>query len=351
MSTQNEPIRGRGSSHNPANRFTDKTVSSFEYFDEPLPAPKLQVNADHAKTVISKNDSPDVGFDYSLNPYRGCEHGCSYCYARPTHEYLGLSAGIDFETRIFAKYDAGKILRETLADTKWKPAPLILSSVTDPYQPIEQRLGITRDCLQVLNETRHPVGVITKNHGITRDVDLLADLASDNLCRVTISVTTLDSDLVGKLEPRTSRPNRRLEAIRKLSEAGIPVNVNVAPVIPGLNDHEIPSILEAASQAGASTAAYIVLRLPWAVNPLFLDWLDTHLPDRKDKILNRVRDLRDGKLNNTNFGERMKGSGHWADLYRTSFYAHCNRYGLGKPDLNMNNELFKRPTGPQLTLF
>lgn len=351
MSTQNEPIRGRGSSHNPANRFTDQSVSTFEYFDEPLPAPKLQVTSDHAKTVISKNDSPDVGFDFSLNPYRGCEHGCSYCYARPTHEYLGLSAGIDFETKIFAKYDAADILRKTLMDEKWKPAPLILSSVTDPYQPVEQRLGITRNCLLVLNEARHPVGVITKNHGITRDADILAELSADNLCRVTISVTTLNGDLVGKLEPRTSRPTRRLEAIRKLTEAGVPVNVNVAPVIPGLNDHEIPSILEAASQAGAITATYIVLRLPWAVKPLFVEWLEAHVPDRKDKILNRVMDLRDGKLNNTEFGTRMRGSGQWAELYRTSFQAHRIRYGLGKPDLNMDTSHFRRPTGSQLSLF
>ncbi|HBL30419.1 MAG TPA: radical SAM protein, partial [Acidobacteria bacterium] len=279
--------RGRGAASNPANRFERLTV------EMEVPGPErvaTELLRDGSRSLIVFNDSPDVGFDASINPYRGCEHGCVYCYARPSHEYLGLSAGLDFETRILVKEDAPELLRRELAAPKWKPQVIALSGNTDPYQPVERKLEITRRCLAVLAEFRNPVGVITKNELITRDIDHLAELAAHQAVSVAISITTLDGELARRMEPRASHPRDRLKAIERLAAAGIPTGVNVAPVVPGLTDHEMPKILEAAAAAGAGTASYVMLRLPGAVAGLFEDWLAEHVPQRKDKVLNRVRE-------------------------------------------------------------
>ena len=254
-----------------------------------------------------------MGFDTSINPYRGCEHGCIYCYARPTHEFLGLSAGLDFESKILVKEQAPALLRQALASPKWKPRVIAMSGVTDCYQPVERRLKLTRGCLEVLAECRQPVGIITKNFLVTRDIDLLQELARHHAVSVTISVTTLEADLARTMEPRTSMPKQRLAAITALARAGVPVGVNVAPIIPGLTDHEILRIVKAAGDAGAQFAGYTVVRLPYAVKDLFEQWLDHHAPGKKDKVLNRIRAMRDGKLNNADFGSRMSGEGIFAD--------------------------------------
>ncbi|MCB1033982.1 MAG: PA0069 family radical SAM protein, partial [Acidobacteria bacterium] len=278
--------------------------------------------------------------------------GCAYCYARPTHEYLGFSAGLDFETRIMIKEDAPELLRQELASPRWRPQVLGLSGVTDPYQPVERKVCLTRRCLEVLCEFRNPVALVTKNALVSRDADLLGELASHRAAAVFLSITTLDGELVGKMEPRSSHPRRRLEALRALSRAGIPCGVLVAPVIPGLNDHEIPSILEAAAEAGARTAGYILLRLPGAVRPVFEEWLAAHFPERKQKVLNRLRELRDGQLNDPRFGARMKGRGAVADHLRTLFATSRRRYGLGERDLPLSTDAFRRPgESRQLALF
>src|SRR5690348_11620899 len=274
----NRQTRGRGANINPANRFEAlhyEVEDWCEPEEESRPNP-TQFFRDDSKSVISYNNSPDVGFDASLNPYRGCEHGCAYCYARPTHEYLGFSAGIDFESRIMVKQNAAELLAAELSSPRWEPQTLVMSGVTDPYQPVERRLRITRGCLEVLAQFRNPVGIITKNQLVTRDLDLLSELAQHQAACVTISITTLDPALGRIMEPRTSTPELRLEAIARLAEAGVPVGVNVAPTIPGLTDHEMPSILAAAKEAGAKWAGIVVLRLPWAVAPLFEHWLEEH---------------------------------------------------------------------------
>jgi DNA repair photolyase len=288
----------------------------------------------------------------SVNPYRGCEHGCAYCYARPTHEYLGFSAGLDFETNILVKHDAPALLRRELSSPRWVPSPLALSGVTDAYQPVERRLRLTRSVLEVLAEFRNPVSVVTKNKLVVRDLDLLSDLARDGAAAVFLSVTTLDAGLARRLEPRTSPPARRLEAVGPLAGAGVPVGVMVAPVIPGLNDHEIPAILAAAARAGARHAAYVPLRLPLAVAPLFEDWLDRHEPGRKEKVLGRLRSLRGGKLNDARFGARMSGSGTFAAMIDTVFRATCVREGLNRAALVLSTAAFRRPgVARQETLF
>lgn len=342
-----------GTHTNHFNRFTD---SGWEYDDEVPPEeradPKVTVIPDASKTIISKNDSPDIPFDVSINPYRGCEHGCVYCYARPTHEFLGYSAGLDFETKILVKKDAATLLRAELSKPSWKPARIQLSGVTDPYQPLERKLNVTRSILEVLAEARHPVSIITKNHLVTRDIDLLSELASYNCVAVFMSITTLDADLTGILEPRTSRPARRLDAIKKLTEAGIPAGVMVAPVIPAINDHEIPAILSAAAQAGATVAGYTLLRLPYSLKGIFEDWLRTHMPDRADKVLNRVRMYRDGDLNKSEFGERFKGTGPIAQQVRDQFRIHTNRNVLNRNSFELTSEHFRRPeAGGQTNLF
>src|SRR6476659_7522144 len=305
------PLHGRGTGANPANRFEPLHYDSGEgEHGEDDPAPRTQFFKDTSRSLIVTNDSPDVGFDASINPYRGCEHGCIYCYARPTHEYLGFSAGLDFESRIMVKEDAPELLAAELSSPRWRPQTLVMSGVTDPYQPVERRLRITRRCLEVLLRFRNPVGIITKNHLVTRDIDLLRQLAAHNAAAVNISITSLEPKLQRILEPRTSAPRARLEAIRQIRAAGVPVGVMSAPIIPGLNDHEVPAILQAAAEAGARFAGYTVVRLPYAVAPLFARWLEEHFPDRKEKVLGRIRHLRGGKsLNNSKWHERMTGEG------------------------------------------
>jgi DNA repair photolyase len=321
-------LRGRGAAENPANRFIPL---SFEPDPEELagePGVPTTFYRDGTRTLITRNDSPDVGFEFSINPYRGCEHGCIYCYARPTHEYLGLSAGLDFETRIFVKEDAPSLLRRELSSARWRPATVALSGVTDPYQPVERRLKLTRRCIEVLAEFRNPLSVITKNHLVTRDVDLLSEMAIDRAAAVNLSITTLDPELQRVMEPRTSSPARRLEAVRTLAAAGIPVGVMIAPVIPGLTDHELPAIVQAAADAGARSVNYIMLRLPHAVAGLFEGWLDTHFPDRRGKVMGRVREVRGGRKNDPRFGTRMRGEGEYAEQVRALFHAACRKAGV-----------------------
>ncbi len=307
-------MHGRGASLNPSNRFERiELIADPELDPTDRPDPKTLFLRDASRTVLSSNQSPDVPFNRSLNPYRGCEHGCAYCYARPTHEYLGFSAGLDFETRILVKEDAPELLRKELAHPSYKPQPIALSGVTDPYQPAERRLELTRRCLEVLLEFRNPVLLITKNHLILRDLDLLTELSRFKACRVALSITSLDSELSRRLEPRASQPLKRLAAIETLTEAGVPVGVMAAPMIPGLNDHELSAILSAARRRGARFAGYVPLRLPHGVGELFAAWLDEHYPHRKEKVLNRVRSMRGGQLNDPNFGTRFRGEGPFAE--------------------------------------
>ena len=342
MSSRPLPLRGRGTASNPPNRFETLHVEPAASH-EAEHAPETTYLRDHTRDVIATNSSPDVPLDAGINPYRGCSHGCIYCYARPTHEYLGFSAGLDFETRIMVKEDAARLLRERLSSPRWRPRPLMLSGNTDPYQPGEKRLRITRGVLETLAEFRNPVAVITKNHLVTRDVDLLAELAGVEAASVTLSVTTLENDLQRVMEPRTSIPARRLEAIRTLTAAGIPVGVNVAPVIPGLTDHELPRILEASAEAGARTAGYILLRLPHGVKELFEGWLADHFPDRKDKILNRLRSLHEGALYDSSWGQRKRGRGAYAEQLRGMFEVARRRAGLDGEGSPLSVTAFRRP--------
>ncbi len=338
------PIRGRGASENVRNRFErlDYVIDDDYTNDDEGSARRTQYFRDESKSIIAYNDSPDVGFGASINPYRGCEHGCIYCYARPTHEYLGMSAGLDFESKIMVKEDAPDLLRRELAAKKWEPQALGLSGVTDAYQPIERKLQLTRRCLQVLAEFRNPAAIITKNRLVARDADVLAELAKYNAAAVFMSVTTLDLELNRILEPRTSSPAQRLDTIRELSNAGVPVGVMVAPVIPGLTDHEMANIMEAASEAGARSAGFVALRLPYAVAPLFETWLEEHFPQRKDKILNRIRSMRGGRLYDAKFGERMRGQGPFAAQMQTMFDVARKKFGLtAKPKLS--TEHFRVP--------
>ncbi len=349
-------IRGRGASWSPANRFEKLHVdlNDFDVVDPDLeteerPRRETQYFHDGTKSVITRNNSPDVGFETSLNPYRGCEHGCIYCYARPTHEYLGLSAGLDFESKIMVKTSAPELLRAELESQRWQPQTLVLSGVTDPYQPIERKLRITRGCLEVLARFRNPVAIITKNRLVARDVDLLRDLAAHNAAAVNISVTSLDSNLQRVLEPRTSSPQARLEAIRQLRSAGIPTGVMVAPIIPGITDHEVPKIIEACAKAGAQFAGYTIVRLPWAVAPLFEHWLEEHFPERKEKVLGRIRHLRGDRLNNPQWHTRMTGEGIFADQIASMFAISCRRNRMcARPKLSCSS--FRR-SATQLSLF
>ncbi len=359
-------IHGRGASWSPANRFeklhvdlTDVDVVDVDLSDEPpshgygvpreRPGPVTQYFRDGSRSIITRNNSPDVGFETSVNPYRGCEHGCIYCYARPTHEYLGFSAGLDFESKIMVKIDAPELLRAELKSPRWKPQTLVMSGVTDPYQPIEKKLRITRGCLKVLAQFRNPVAIITKNRLVTRDVDFLRELASFNAIAVNISVTSLDPNLQRVLEPRTSIPSARLGAVSQLRDAGIPVGVMVAPIIPGLTDHEVPRILEACAEAGAQFAGYTIVRLPWAVAPLFEHWLEEHFPDRKEKVLGRIRHLRGkDRLNNSQWHTRMTGEGVFAEQIASLFEVGCRRAGIGERP-KLSTAAFRR-TIEQLTL-
>ncbi len=346
------PVHGRGSSFNPINRF-----ENIELVPEPpddideVSSPITQFLSDSSKTIIAFNDSPDVGFDASVNPYRGCEHGCIYCYARPTHEYLGFSAGLDFETKIMVKEQAPEMLRRELSSPKWKPKILALSGVTDCYQPVEKKRRLTRRCLEVLLEFRNPVVIVTKNALVTRDIDVLSELTRYQCAAVFISLTTLDTKLSSSMEPRASRPARRLAAISALSQANIPVGFLLAPMIPGLTDSEAPAIVQAAAGAGAGFGGYVPLRLPHAVKKLFETWLEDYYPEKKGKILNRIRAIRGGKLNDANFGSRMKGEGIFAEQMRDLFQLACKKAGIHERYPNLTTENFRSISSSQLGLF
>jgi DNA repair photolyase len=352
MSTNpSHALKGRGVADNPPNRFTSLVrVPLPDYDPSEDPAPQTQFFRDATRDVLARNTSPDIPFTYSLNPYRGCEHGCSYCYARPTHEYLGFSAGLDFETRIVVKEDAPELLREKFRSKSWRPEVVGIGSATDAYQPVERRLKLTRRCLEVFAEFRNPLGVVTKSALVTRDADLLAELAAHRAAVVFLSVTTLDAELARKMEPRAATPAARLRAVEELRKAGVPVGVMVAPVIPGLTDHEAPAILRAAADAGAQTAYYVVLRLPLGVKDLFADWLERAYPGRGPRVLGRIRDVRGGRLNDPRFGVRMRGEGLWAETFNRLFKITRKKVGLDGPLPALSAEAFRRP-GQQLTLF
>ncbi|MEK6775085.1 MAG: PA0069 family radical SAM protein [Bdellovibrionota bacterium] len=351
--------KGRGATSNESSRFNHSQrvydlTDADDYVDEEgIPNLKTEFLVDNAKTILNRFDSPDLGMGVSVNPYRGCEHGCIYCYARPTHEYFNLSAGLDFESKIFVKEKAHELLREELLKKKYLPEPIMMSGITDCYQPIERKLQITRKCLEVLAEFKNPVFLITKNFLITRDVDILSQMAKDDLVSVTISVTTLDENLARVMEPRTSSPERRLQAIQILSEAGIPVSVNVAPIVPGLTDHEIPKILEASALAGARSANYVMARLPHSVKDLFVDWLEKNYPEKKDKVIAAIRDVREGKLYDSNFGSRMRGKGARADHVAEMFTIFRRKFFPAYKPVRLRADLFQRPkvAGEQMSLF
>jgi DNA repair photolyase len=346
------PQKVRGTLAQPKNRFAALSLERDpDWGDEEERSPLTQFIPDLSQTLISCNDSPDIGYKASLNPYRGCEHGCVYCYARPTHEYLGYSAGLDFETRILVKERAPELLRRELGKPRWKSQTLALSGVTDPYQPVERKLQLTRRCLEVLVECRNPVSIVTKNALVTRDLDLLSRLAQHQAVAVCLSLPTLNPDLRRVLEPRSSPPSARLEAVATLAKAGIPVGVLVAPVIPAMTDHEIPAILAAAAKAGARFAGYSALRLPHAVADLFEEWITRHFPERKEKVLNRIRAMHGGHLYDSRFGVRLRGEGTFADQIETLFRVSCRKAGLGEDWPELSTAAFRRPQGRQLTLF
>jgi DNA repair photolyase len=358
--TRTPPPRGRGAVEDLANRFTrlklapdseGLAAAAAAAGDDEIPGPATRFFRDVSRSVVSTNDSPDLPFDKSFNPFRGCEHGCIYCYARPTHEYFGLSPGLDFETRIFVKEDAPQLLRAALMDPKWEPTVLALSGVTDCYQPIERTLRLTRRCLEVLAEFRQPTGVVTKSALVLRDLDLLGELARHRAAAVFLTITTLDLELAAALEPRASRPARRLEAVTALARAGIPAGVMIAPVIPGLTDHEIPAIVAAAAQAGACSASWQLLRLPHGVKELFQSWLERHRPGRREKVLSRIRGVRGGKLSESRFGLRMRGEGEYARQIDRLFRAAVTRAGLHTRRIELSGRAFRRPGPVQGALF
>lgn len=353
--------KGRGAASNPAGRF--ESIRHVREDDgwtpdellEPPARPKTQVTLETARSIISRNDSPDLGFDQSINPYRGCEHGCVYCYARPSHGYLNLSAGLDFETKLFAKANAADLLRAELGKRGYVCSPINLGANTDPYQPIERRHAITRSVLEVLSETNHPATIVTKNALVERDIDLLADMAKRRLVHVFVSVTTLDNRLSATLEPRASAPHRRLQAVKTLNAAGVPCGVMVAPVIPFVTDQFMESILEQAAAAGARVAGYTVLRLPYEVKDLMREWLALHLPERAAHVMNVLREMRGGRDNDPAFGSRMRGQGAYADLLRQRFAVACRKFKLnrGREALDLDTSRFvpPRPASPQGELF
>jgi DNA repair photolyase len=352
------PPKGRGAASRPAPRFLD-TRREAVIDDWPGDAEdgeaKLRtvVSMERPRSIISRNESPDLPFGQTINPYRGCEHGCTYCYARPTHAYLDLSPGLDFESRLFAKAGAATVLRRELSAPRYQCAPIMLGANTDAYQPIEREYGVTREILEVLVETRHPVSIVTKSALVERDIDLLQELAKHDLVQVFLSITTLDRDLARRLEPRASAPRRRLDALRTLAAAGIRCGVMVAPVIPALNDSEIEDILDASAAAGCRHAGYVMLRLPREVSPLFQAWLEQHYPLRASHVLSLLRELRGGRLNDASFGARMSGTGVFAQLIRARFQAACRRLGLARSDHALSTAHFVPPQGndAQLSLF
>ena len=348
------PIKGRGTVWSIEHRFTTRAHDAFddgwgtleqEAGEERLP-PATRISEEHVKSIVASNDSPDIAFDLSINPYRGCEHGCIYCFARPTHSYLNLSPGLDFETRIIAKVNAAERLRETLSGRGYRPKLLNIGAATDAYQPAERRLGITRKVIEVLAECLHPFSLVTKSSGVERDLDLIAPMAAENLAAVYVSVTSLDPALARILEPRAAAPHRRLKTIEALARAGVPVGVSVSPVIPFINEPEIERILEAAAGAGASAAFGIVLRLPWEVNPLFQRWLEEHFPDRASRVMARVREMRGGRDYDSRYGTRMRGEGVWADLLAQRLKKATARYGLDRERLELDLTKFRPPASP-----
>ncbi|MEM4409085.1 MAG: PA0069 family radical SAM protein [Candidatus Caldarchaeum sp.] len=349
-------LKGRGALTNPANRFDGIEVEyDADCGAEFNPSPRTELLRDTSRTAITYNKSPDIPFEASLNPYRGCEHGCIYCYARPFHEYLGFSAGIDFETKIVVKEDLDVLLRKELSSPRWEPKVIALSGVTDPYQPLERVLKVTRRCLSVLAEFRNPVCIVTKSSLVTRDVDILVVLAKYDAVVVYISLTTLDSELSHLMEPRASQPKRRIRALEVLSSCGVPCGVLVAPVIPGLNDHEIPTLLAEAAKAGARYAGYVPIRLPFGVKDLFVEWLSTHFPARKSKVLSKIRSMKGGRLNDTRFFHRMGGEGAIADYISSLFEVTCRRWNLVNGGARLSAASFMVPEGlrsdHQLVLF
>ncbi|GIW98453.1 MAG: radical SAM protein [Pirellulaceae bacterium] len=353
---------GRGSHIRPANRFERLRLDTMntegdDWWDaDGAPEPErlpTEYLVDQSRSILAKNNSSDLPFRYSMNPYRGCAHGCAYCYARPTHEYLGLDAGLDFETKIIVKPHAASLLREALSKPSWVCEPIMMSGVTDCYQPVERHLRLTRSLLETAWEFRQPVGIVTKNALVVRDRDILQSMAENNLVRVAISLTSLDQSLTRRLEPRTSSPQARLRAIQVLNQVGVPVTVMTAPIIPGINDEEIPRLLEAAKEAGASYAAYVLLRLPLTVEPVFREWLGRCFPDRQHKVLGRIASMREGKMNDSRFGSRMRGTGVWAQHLSQMFQVFARRYGLATKPPPLDCSQFRRPaTGPrQLELF
>lgn len=357
MSDRHVPRKGRGATSNLQGRFERDERTRVDDGWQPLvghldpddapPRIETSVSVERARSILSHNQSPDIPFGVSLNPYRGCEHGCVYCFARPTHAYLDLSPGLDFETKLFAKTNAAEVLRETLAKPGYRCEAIALGVNTDAYQPIERELRITRDVLQVLHDCDHPVGLITKSTLIERDIDLLAPMAAKNLVVAAVTITTLDAELARKLEPRAATPSRRLRTIRTLAEAGIPVGVSVAPMIPFVTDDHMEQILEAAREAGATYASYIVLRLPNELNAVFQDWLMAHFPVRAQRVMNRIRDLHGGQDYKADFATRMRGTGIWADLLRQRFYKAADRLGFSYHRYNervLDTSQFKPPT-------
>lgn len=351
-------VKGRGAPDNrESTRFNLPQVEvdgdwldGLEAAGEQPDRPRTTVTIERPRTIITRNASPDIGFDRSINAYRGCEHGCIYCFARPSHAYHDLSPGLDFETKLFAKPDAAKLLRAELAKPGYKAAPLAMGTNTDPYQPIEGRWRITRQCIEILAETRHPLLITTKSDRIMRDLDLLADMARDDLVAVAVSVTSLDARILRTLEPRAPHPEKRLAAVGALRKAGVPAYVNVAPVVPAITDHEMEAILRRAAEAGACGASYMLVRLPFEVAPLFRAWLDAHYPDRAGKVMAIIQSIRGGRDNNPHFHARMRGQGVWADLFRARFGKAIVRYGLERKDVRLRTDLFRPPEGDQLRL-
>jgi DNA repair photolyase len=348
-------FKGRGALSNPANRFAaahSERVDDGWHQDELPESVATEIRIDASRSIIARNESPDIPYDQSINPYRGCEHGCVFCYARPTHSYLDLSPGVDFETKLLYKPDAAALLREELARPGYKCRHIMLGSNTDPYQPIERQLGVTRSILEVLAETRHPVAITTRSTLILRDLDLLREMAAQGLASVFISITTFDADLKRKLEPRSAASLARLHVMRELSRVGVPVGVMAAPIIPAVNDSELEAILERAAEAGATRAGYTMLRLPHEVKDLFREWLAQHMPDRAAHVMSLIQDMRGGKDNDAQFGSRMRGTGAWAELLRARFHLARRRFGLvSERDPQLTTELFRPAVlRPQLDL-
>lgn len=344
-------VKGRGAGYNPTNRFETNAYEVLEEEFDPDRKIVTKYFRDTSKTALAKNDSPDIGFSYDLNPYRGCEHGCIYCYARPSHEYLGFSSGLDFETKIMVKPDIHLLLEKEFQKKSWKPSTVSFAGNTDCYQPIERKLQLTRKCLEVFLKYRNPIGVITKNSLITRDIDILSELSKLQLTNIVITITTLDKELQRTMEPRTSPPEQRLKIVEELAKAGINVGVSLAPVIPGLNDIEIPAILKRASEGGATFAFYTMVRLPYAVKDLFIEWLKREYPEKSEKVLNRIKEVREGKLNSAEFGKRMTGTGEIADSISQLFDLTCKKYGLNEKRYKLRTDLFTGKQNAQLDLF